>query len=293
MNGDAKQILEEALADLLGFEDGTSDILDHLLTIESREDLSEYLSQLLGDESPAILEFVDNVGLCQRGEPLTIRPKAKLLANSKPPQKTKEPPKPAGRTTQPAAKQQPASKQNNTLQARRMEKQGKSRVPPPKVKKNPPPIIQSASKAVAPAPATKPQPVMVEKIPVQKTRPTRGKATLVCGCFGAIHAPLTNCLLCGRISCTKEGYGFCAFCGYMVEEVKDGVNDNDKAWVQKERLLRFDKDFARRTEIFDDQEDYQAPTTWMTAEEEQQSEDKQSQKLQALKRPKQSLNLAM
>ena len=70
-------------------------------------------------------------------------------------------------------------------------------------------------------------------------------------------------------------------------------NDNDKAWVQKERLLRFDKDFARRTEIFDDQEDYQAPTTWMTAEEEQQSEDKQSQKLQALKRPKQSLNLAM
>jgi hypothetical protein len=37
MNGDDKQILEEALADLLGFEDGTLDILDHLLTIESRE----------------------------------------------------------------------------------------------------------------------------------------------------------------------------------------------------------------------------------------------------------------
>jgi hypothetical protein len=37
MSGDDKQILEEALADLLGFEDGTSDILDHLLTIESRE----------------------------------------------------------------------------------------------------------------------------------------------------------------------------------------------------------------------------------------------------------------
>jgi hypothetical protein len=59
-------------------------------------------------------------------------------------------------------------------------------------------------------------------------------------------------------------------------------------------LLRFDKDFARRTQIFDDQEDYQAPTTtWMTEEEEQQSEEKQANTLQALKRPKQTLNLAM
>jgi hypothetical protein len=36
MSGDDIQILEEALADLLGFDDA-SDILDHLLTIESRE----------------------------------------------------------------------------------------------------------------------------------------------------------------------------------------------------------------------------------------------------------------
>ena len=175
----------------------------------------------MGDESPAILEFVDNVGLCQQGEPLTIQPKAKPLPDSKPPPKIKAPPAPTAPTKQPVTKQQPASKQKDTLQARRNEKPGKSRVPPPKEKKNPPPIIQPASKAVASAP--KPQPVMVEKKPVQKTRPTRGKATLVCGCFGAIHASLTNCLLCGRISCTKEGYGFCAFCGFMVEEVKDGV----------------------------------------------------------------------
>jgi hypothetical protein len=152
---------------------------------------------------------------------LTLQPKAKSpLADIKPPPKRKEPPAPTAPTTQSVTKLQPASKQKDTRQARRNEKQGKSRVPPHKVKNNPPPTTQPANKAAASAP--KPQPVMVER-PVQKTRPTRGKATLVCGCFGAIHAPLTNCLLCGRISCTKEGYGFCAFCGFMVEEVKDGV----------------------------------------------------------------------
>jgi hypothetical protein len=83
------------------------------------------------------------------------------------------------------------------------------------------------------------------------------------------------------------------FCFLHPNRIHVCSNDNDKAWVQKERLLRFDKDFARRTEIFDDQEDYQAPTTWMTAEEEQQSEEKESQKLQALKKPKQLLNLAL
>jgi hypothetical protein len=42
----------------------------------------------------------------------------------------------------------------------------------------------------------------------------------VCGCYGTRHKALTNCLYCGRISCTLEGYDFCSFCGYMVEEVK-------------------------------------------------------------------------
>jgi hypothetical protein len=161
---------------------------------------------------------------------LTIQPKAKPLhvPDTKPPPKIKEPPAPTTvPATQSVTKQQSAaSKQKDTLQARRNEKQqGKSRVPPPKVKKNPPPpTTQPANNkaAAASAPKPKPQPATVEK-PVQKTRPTRGKATAVCGCFGAVHAPLTNCLLCGRISCTKEGYGFCAFCGFMVEEVKDGV----------------------------------------------------------------------
>jgi hypothetical protein len=70
-------------------------------------------------------------------------------------------------------------------------------------------------------------------------------------------------------------------------------HDNDRAWVQKERLLRFDREFARRTEIFDDQADYRGPSTWMDAEERQVAEEKQTKQLEKLKRPKQLLNLVI
>ena len=36
-NDEGKAILESQLGQLLGFDDGASDILDHLITIESRE----------------------------------------------------------------------------------------------------------------------------------------------------------------------------------------------------------------------------------------------------------------
>ena len=48
--------------------------------------------------------------------------------------------------------------------------------------------------------------------------PKKGKAPYDCGCFGSVHKALTNCLYCGRITCAKEGYNYCPFCGYMVEE---------------------------------------------------------------------------
>ena len=68
---------------------------------------------------------------------------------------------------------------------------------------------------------------------------------------------------------------------------------NGKAFLQKERLLRFDRDFARRTKVFDDQADYQAPSTWMTEEEKKEAEENQLRHLESLKRPKQILKLAI
>jgi hypothetical protein len=63
-----------------------------------------------------------------------------------------------------------------------------------------------------------------EKVPAEtptiKTPPRKGTAAYNCGCFGSIHKALTNCLYCGRISCENEGYDYCPFCGYLVEDEK-------------------------------------------------------------------------
>jgi hypothetical protein len=78
---------------------------------------------------------------------------------------------------------------------------------------------------------------------------------------------------------------------YIVYCTLCSEGSNDKARIQKDRLLRFDRDFARRTEIIDDQSDYQMPTTWMTEEEREDAEDNQKKQLELLKRPKQTLNI--
>ena len=130
-----------------------------------------------------------------------------------------------------------------------------------------------------------------------KSRPPKGKASYVCGCFGTVHKALTNCLYCGRISCAKEGYSFCPFCGLLVEKVQatppdDGVMN--EAWLHKERLLRFDREFARRTVILDDQEDFYAnsTSTWLTEEEKHEAQGKVEDRQNELNhRKKQTMSL--
>ena len=75
---------------------------------------------------------------------------------------------------------------------------------------------------------------------------------------------------CGRISCEKEGYDYCPFCGYLVERVVGG--GSDAASKHKERLLRFDREYARRTVVLDDQADYftQQSLNWLESTEERQ-----------------------
>lgn len=79
----------------------------------------------------------------------------------------------------------------------------------------------------------------------------------------------------------------------LYPSIRSSRNSNDKAWIQKERLLRFDREFARRTQIFDDQADYQQHTSWLTEEERKEAEDQDEDRLQSLRRPKQTMNLAI
>jgi len=299
--------LERALGALLGFEEGEAeDLLEHLFTIDSDDDLSEYLIQLLGGQSPEMDDFVKNMSRYRRGESI-----ATIGGDQGENDEGDSSQKPAAvSSNQDSAaldsframamgNSAKTSKKNASRKNARQKQGGKSRVPPPKnvkAQKKPPPQNDSSIQTSSDSPsqnttqqqASKPQQDKTEV--VEKSRPERGKATVVCGCFGTKDKALTNCLYCGRIICEKEGYGFCPFCGFKVEEAVDGIGT---AFLRKERLLRFDRDFARRTQILDDQADYQAPSTWMTEEEKKEAEENQQKHLESLKRPKQVLNLAI
>ncbi|XP_006141795.1 activating signal cointegrator 1 [Tupaia chinensis] len=119
-----------------------------------------------------------------------------------------------------------------------------------------------------------------------------------CDCLGQKHKLINNCLICGRIVCEQEGSGPCLFCGSLVctpEEqdilqrdsnksqkllkkllsgtenpgkvdisVKDLLPHQElrmksgleKAIKHKDKLLEFDRTSIRRTQVIDDESDY-------------------------------------
>lgn len=71
------------------------------------------------------------------------------------------------------------------------------------------------------------------------------------------------------------------------------VFDSSKAWEHKERLLRFDREFARRTVVLDDQADFFASNkSWLTEEERIAAEEKHRvHKDKLITREKQKLDI--
>jgi hypothetical protein len=170
------------------------------------------LLQLLGDSTPEIIEFVDKVGRFQNDEPIEIAG-SEIKAES-------EDSKPLAKGTSIKPIQTKKQSKGDVQTASKNQKQNKSRMPPPQKKGQAPKQSEPIKK---PEPTIPSQPIKPKEEKVIKSRPSKGKAKIICGCFGSKHKPLTNCLYCGRISCVEEGYGFCGFCGYLVEEVRDGM----------------------------------------------------------------------
>merc|ERR1711892_859357 len=83
----------------------------------------------------------------------------------------------------------------------------------------------------------------------------------LCDCQAQKCDLIANCLACGRIICAQEGEGPCLFCGALVTESSNATNAayNDqlqRAVDHKNRLLDYDRQSARRTEVVDDETDY-------------------------------------
>ncbi|XP_043677103.1 activating signal cointegrator 1 [Vespula pensylvanica] len=111
-----------------------------------------------------------------------------------------------------------------------------------------------------------------------------------CDCEARKHSLINNCTNCGRIVCFQEGSGPCFFCGTLVcsREQQAILSSNTKqaddlynklmdrkpnkgleeSIKQRDKLLEYDRNSARRTKVIDDESDYfQTNSTWLTSAE--------------------------
>ncbi|XP_029430276.1 activating signal cointegrator 1 isoform X3 [Rhinatrema bivittatum] len=132
-----------------------------------------------------------------------------------------------------------------------------------------------------------------------------------CECLAQKHKLINNCLTCGRIVCEQEGSGPCLFCGTLVctKEEQDILQRDsnksqkllkklmsggetpgkmevsykdllphqesrfrtglEKALQHKDKLIEFDKTSVRRTQVIDDESDYFATDSnqWLSRPE--------------------------
>lgn len=122
-----------------------------------------------------------------------------------------------------------------------------------------------------------------------------GKKRVECNCMGTRHPLLEiapNCLACGKINCSKEGFGPCLFCGQPLM-TRDQVNEImtilaqerdeiaqslgkrarkqagiktdvasalDSANQRLDRLLQYQDTSAQRTKIIDQASDFETPS---------------------------------
>ena len=240
-DAESRRSLEILLGKLLGFEEGEAvDLLEHLFTIDSDDDLSEYLVQLLGGQSPEMVDFVHNMSRYRMGESVATasehqgdddqKESSKNVADFSSSQDSAA----LDSFRAIATGENTRTSKKNAGRKNAKQRQGnKSRVPPPKnvnTQKNPPPQnfpsaqnpsnSSSSSSSQNPTPRQQSKEQQEKNGVVEKSHPVRGKAKVVCGCFGTKYKALTNCLYCGRIICEAEGYDvcFCPFCGFKVEE---------------------------------------------------------------------------
>ena len=242
-------------------------ILEYWITIPIN-DIRENLESLIGTEDDANLFITDYITFRKNGgvEKVTGPANAPVGGN-----KTVRPPpsvptlvsdtssSTTARVPKVPKKQRKLDRRKQMQDERRVQQAEQDRL-----KKSPPPPApaQQATK-----PSSPPKPLSI--IPLKT-----GVPKVLCGCFGTIHPVLTNCLICGRLQCEKEGYGFCPFCKYAINPTpEDGKKKDSKEEAHKKRLLTFDKESARRTVVFDDQADYfsNEKSVWLEEEEREKN----------------------
>lgn len=247
----------------------------YILSIDSAQDLEEYLLELLDGNDPLVHKFIHE-----------------LLEKWDPPDKLPE-------NVQVYRKPDLEDDQGNTKKKSNKQSNSEKRVVlngDCKSKGLPKHIPQSETSSLKDA-KKKSKFVPLFSQEGQEKTVIKLQGRHACECQAGKHKLVNNCTRCGRVVCEQEGSGPCLFCGHLVgtpEEMevlsrgskkseqlrhrlmkdadrvqyigdkKDNfqsssskINDGyEKAVRHKEKLLDYDKTSARRTQVIDDESDY-------------------------------------
>lgn len=253
------------LKHLLGFDE-VDGLVDNLMKLQSAEEIEKYIKDILGTERKAVQKFTEDL--------IQKRKDASPLFRTVPIRKLS--------TAGPSG--QGPSEPNVKVYRK------KDEVDPYMVKKKKKPVNKPKDQGASPPTPNAGQAQTGGgkkkggKQQAGDSLQLPGRAW--CGCMAARHPLLGNCLYCGKIVCAQEGVGPCLFCGNAVGEAPgagsislskqeaDAEYDASlaRALEHKDKLLEYERTSARRTVIYDDQQDYFQTdgSQWMTPEQRKQ-----------------------
>lgn len=256
---------QKELSRLLNFSVG-EDLISYLVSMETAEEAEEYLTELLGKDTPPVIRF-----------------RREFLRRWRPPERPPQDPTPeeAGlleALVRPKQEELVLFSQEGHQKGNVKKDASSVPAPPPgfsaahrtsKNRSNPPirshhpastnspsPEIQrrhnTAPQGAQSVPYATPPSTSLDKKHRQKYVPLmsaegRSKTSVhlpgrhPCQCLAQRHTLVNNCTECGRIVCSQEGTGPCLFCGALVctpEEEELLARDSKKAQKFKDQILK-------------------------------------------------------
>ncbi|XP_069382342.1 activating signal cointegrator 1 isoform X2 [Paralichthys olivaceus] len=255
------------------------DIVEYILSIESAEEIEEYVGDLLQGTDGKKRQFIDELlsrwKKTQRQAADTgslFPPKESVSSDSQDPT----------RDTQKKSKRKGRNKQE-VMTASQTE-------PEPEAVKTPIDLMRAQENSSTSSTKKKSKFVSLYNKEGQDRLAILLPGRHTCECLAQKHQLINNCISCGRIVCEQEGSGPCLFCGSLVctrEEQEILQRDSnksqklrkklmgdggerdylphqeakmkaglEKALQHKDKLLEYDKNSVRRTQVLDDESDY-------------------------------------
>uniref|UniRef100_A0A8C7ZVX1 Activating signal cointegrator 1 n=1 Tax=Oryzias sinensis TaxID=183150 RepID=A0A8C7ZVX1_9TELE len=258
--------------------DASEDIVQYILSIEKAEEIEEYVGDLLQGTDGSKRQFIDELlSRWMRSKRQTSDTTSLFLLKESASPELQD----WSKDTQKKAKRKGRNKQEMVTAT--------LKEPEPEVVKTPIDLIRAQEHNSSSSGKKKSKFVNLYAKEGQDKLAVLLPGRYPCECLAQKHKLVNNCLSCGRIVCEQEGSGPCLFCGSLVctadeqailqrdsnksqklrkklmggekrdllphqdAKIKDGL---EKAIQHKDKLLEFDRNSVRRTQVLDDEADY-------------------------------------